>query len=263
MSQGKPCLVGALGLLEHEVRLVKSILRHANERNPSRYEWADDLHGAHVAIVNADNQAALGAWQELAGISEAPVLLLITSGVGQSGSCEYAFARPFSPLKLAALLDKIVHEKLAKILEGKIFEGELKAAPSVKSFVKGNGSAINRALVVDDSPTVRKQLGLELAFFNINVDAVESGEQCLDMLEKSSYNIIFLDVVLPGSDGYEVCKKIKKNERTKHTPVIMLTSKSSSLDRVRGAMAGCNSYLTKPVDYERFHKILEQYLTEA
>ena len=46
----------------------------------------------------------------------------------------------------------------------------------------------------------------------------------------------------------------------KRTPVIMLTSKSSSFDKVRGAMAGCNSYLTKPVGYIKFHKVLEEYL---
>ena len=82
------------------------------------------------------------------------------------------------------------------------------------------------------------------------------------MLEKDHYDIIFLDVVMPGVDGYEVCRRIRKNMLTKQTPVIMLTSKSSSFDRVRGAMAGCNSYLTKPVDYEKFHKVLEEYLTQ-
>ena len=116
-----------------------------------------------------------------------------------------------------------------------------------------------RALVVDDSPTVRKQLELELEASNIHVDSAETGETGLDLMGKNLYDIIFLDVMLPGADGYQVCKHIKKNPLRKQTPVVMLTSKSSPFDRVRGSLAGCDSYLTKPVDYEEFRQVLEKY----
>ena len=114
-------------------------------------------------------------------------------------------------------------------------------------------------MVVDDSPTVRKQLELELEASNIHVDSAETGESGLDLMGKNPYDIIFLDVMLPGADGYQVCKHIKKNPLRKQTPVVMLTSKSSPFDRVRGSLAGCDSYLTKPVDYEEFRQVLEKY----
>jgi twitching motility two-component system response regulator PilG len=161
---------------------------------------------------------------------------------------------------MVALLEKIYKEKLEKLLEKKIFHGDVTS--SHFKFSPGGKPLTRRALVVDDSPTVRKQLEQELGSMHIQVDMAETGEQCMEMVEEAAYNIIFLDVVLPGADGYEVCKKIRRNQETKNTPVIMLTSKSSSFDRVRGAVAGCSSYLTKPVDYEKFHKVLDQYLGE-
>ena len=83
------------------------------------------------------------------------------------------------------------------------------------------------------------------------------------MVDMKHYDIIFLDVVLPGMDGYQVCKNIKRNPVIKHTPVVMLTSKSSPFDKVRGSMAGCNAYLTKPVDYDKFHHVLDQFMLNA
>lgn len=92
------------------------------------------------------------------------------------------------------------------------------------------------------------------------MDTAETGEQGLEALENNRYDIIFLDVVLPGADGYQVCKTIRKNMETKHTPIVMLTSRSSPFDKVRGSLAGCSSYLTKPVDYDNFFSVLEGYL---
>jgi len=257
--QVKCCIVSAIGLREHEIRLVKSILGHSNERNPTCYEWADVPSQAHVVMVSSDNEDAMKTWQALAPNRVFPVLLLITPRV-QDCATEYCLPRPFSPSKLIIVLDKIIKERLASVLETKIFAGDSNLQQRETVVVHGGVSSARRALVVDDSPTVCKQLELELGAFNIQVEIAETGEQCLAVLDKHQYDIIFLDVVMPGADGYEVCKNIRKNSMTKRTPVIMLTSKSSSFDRVRGTLAGCNAYLTKPVDYEKFHKVLEDYL---
>jgi twitching motility two-component system response regulator PilG len=116
---------------------------------------------------------------------------------------------------------------------------------------------------VDDSSTVRKQIELELKLFGIEVDAVESGEQAFELLAQKSYDLIFLDVVLPGIDGYQICKNIKKDKARKKTPVIMLTSKSSPFDRIKGALAGCDTYLTKPVKQTAFQKVIKKHLKSS
>lgn len=120
-----------------------------------------------------------------------------------------------------------------------------------------------RALVVDDSPTVRIKIESELLPMGVASDCAETGEQALQMLAKNEYDIVFLDIVLPGADGYEVCRKIKHNRDTKRLPVVMLTSKSSPFDRIRGSLAGCSTYLTKPVDHASFHAVVEKYLAQA
>jgi twitching motility two-component system response regulator PilG len=118
-----------------------------------------------------------------------------------------------------------------------------------------------KALVVDDSPTIRKQIEIELEHLGIAADLAESGEQAIGFLNQSqSYDLIFLDVVLPGVDGYNLCKTIKRDRQRKRTPVIMLTGKGSPFDRVRGKLAGCNTYLTKPVGRERFQTVVKKYL---
>ncbi|MFS8513691.1 MAG: asparaginase domain-containing protein, partial [Planifilum fulgidum] len=65
-----------------------------------------------------------------------------------------------------------------------------------------------------------------------------------DTLEETAY---FLDLTLPHMDGYEVCKRIKRSRHSRQVKVVMLTSRASRIDRIRGAMAGCDAYLTKPV----------------
>jgi twitching motility two-component system response regulator PilG len=118
-----------------------------------------------------------------------------------------------------------------------------------------------KALVVDDSAPMRKQIELELGLLSLVADFAESGEQAYALLSNgTTYDLIFLDVLLPGIDGYKVCKTIKKDKLRKHTPVIMLTGKGSMFDHVRGKLAGCDTYLTKPVARERFQDVVKQYL---
>jgi twitching motility two-component system response regulator PilG len=79
------------------------------------------------------------------------------------------------------------------------------------------------------------------------------------MLSQHNIDLVFLDVMLPGADGYQICKTIKKNRLKNSVPVVMLTSKSSPFDRVKGSLAGCDSYLTKPVEFRKLVEVLEKF----
>lgn len=265
MTQDKIYLVGTLGLQKQEERFVKIMLgltSHAQtSRSQGRYAWSEDLKKAEVVIVNSDDDAAMQSWHALAAHKPSPVLLLVTA-TDQSPFSKYHLTRPFGPAKVLMLLDKIVKERSEGGGESETFSGKAKVVQREPLAMKGGAPIRHRALVVDDSPTVRKQLVLELGSFNIQVDTAETGEQGLEMLQKTRYDIIFLDVVMPGADGYQVCKTIRRNQDTKSTPIVMLTSKSSPFDKVRGSLAGCSSYLTKPVDYENFYQVLEEFLEQ-
>ena len=116
-------------------------------------------------------------------------------------------------------------------------------------------------LVVDDNQTVREFMRNKLAAFNFNVDYAENGEQAIGLTGQRHYTCIFLDVIMPGIDGYQVCKLIKANRSAKRSTVVMLTSKGSPFDKIRGAMSGCDAYLTKPVDEEKLVETIAKFLT--
>jgi two-component system, cell cycle response regulator len=117
-------------------------------------------------------------------------------------------------------------------------------------------------LVCDDNLTVREFMKSKLAPFNFNVDYAESGEQAIGLTGKRFYTCVFLDVVMPGIDGYQVCKLIKSKKTVQRTAVAMLTSKSSPFDKIRGTMAGCDAYLTKPVDEEKLLGVIAKFLPQ-
>ena len=129
--------------------------------------------------------------------------------------------------------------------------------PSTGQPVKPQADSV---LVVDDNSTVREFMKNKLAAFNFNVDYAESGEQAIGLTGQKYYAIIFLDVIMPGIDGYQVCKLIKSKRASPKTTVIMLTSKDSPFDKIRGSMSGCDAYLTKPVDEEKLLETIVKFL---
>lgn len=115
------------------------------------------------------------------------------------------------------------------------------------------------ALVIDDSFAIRKQLELELRALNITAVMAEDGQQALDIIaEQNDFNMIFLDIIMPEVDGYEVCKQIRKIPEMKKTPIIMLSGKDSPLDEVKGILAGASTYLTKPVKSDRLQETVQR-----
>ena len=116
-----------------------------------------------------------------------------------------------------------------------------------------------RVLAVDDSPLMRTFLQNKLAPYGISPEFAASGEEALFKISKQHFDLIFLDVMLPGMDGYDVCKMIKKNKDNNLMKVVMLTSKDKTFDKIRGTMAGCDGYLTKPVDEIKLRAIIERH----
>jgi CheY-like chemotaxis protein len=116
-----------------------------------------------------------------------------------------------------------------------------------------------RVLAVDDSPLMRTFLQNKLQPYGISPEFASSGEEALFKISKQHFDLIFLDVMLPGMDGYDVCKMIKKNKDNSLMRVIMLTSKDKTFDKIRGKMAGCDDYLTKPVDELKLRAIVERH----
>jgi two-component system cell cycle response regulator len=105
-----------------------------------------------------------------------------------------------------------------------------------------------RVLVVDDILSNVKLLEAKLTAEYFEVMTAFNGLECLSKMEQAIPDIVLLDVMMPGMDGFEVCRRIKSNPRTAHVPVVMVTALDQPSDRVAGLDAGADDFLTKPVD---------------
>jgi DNA-binding response OmpR family regulator len=102
-------------------------------------------------------------------------------------------------------------------------------------------------LIVDDTPSMRDALGALLLPEGYHLAFAASGQEALDRLQELSPDVILLDVMMPGMDGFQVCERLKADERWRHIPTILVTSLDSQEDLVRGLDAGADEFLTKPV----------------
>lgn len=208
---------------------------------------AEQSSHAEVCIVDADSTTALSLWNSLRQQRRGVMGILISKSPSVDDG-QIWIQRPLNSMKLLTALGK------ADLRRNPNGNPNRNKAPVVTGGLHGT-----RVLVIDDSATVRKQLEMSLADQGVQVFVADSGEAGLHMLSQNNIDLVFLDVMLPGADGYQICKTIKKNRQKNTVPVVMLTSKSSPFDRVKGSLAGCDSYLTKPVEFRRLIEVLDKF----
>ncbi|MEA2975027.1 MAG: two-component system, cell cycle response regulator, partial [Alphaproteobacteria bacterium] len=104
-----------------------------------------------------------------------------------------------------------------------------------------------RVLVVDDVAANVKLLEARLSAEYFDVLTATNGRDALAICGRGECDIVLLDVMMPGMDGFEVCRRLKANPATHHIPVVMVTALDQPSDRVRGLEAGADDFLTKPV----------------
>ncbi|MBR9999359.1 MAG: response regulator, partial [Cyclobacteriaceae bacterium] len=114
----------------------------------------------------------------------------------------------------------------------------------IKSDVNGKGEL--KILIVDDEPVNRQVLINHLREENYQLILASGGQEALELIGKESFDLILLDVMMPGTSGYEVCLKIRKEHTLNELPVIFITAKDQIKDLVEGLSYGGNDYITKP-----------------
>ncbi|MCK4493848.1 MAG: response regulator [Methylococcales bacterium] len=130
------------------------------------------------------------------------------------------------------------------------------------NYTRKERLTVYSVLLIDDCEIMHAILKTELEKSGIllEIDDAFTGNAALEKIRQKSYDFVFLDVVMPGIDGFETCEKIRKIDGMSKLPIIMLSSKDSPLDEVEGILAGCTTYLTKPVDSRDFQRILVRIL---
>jgi DNA-binding response OmpR family regulator len=118
-------------------------------------------------------------------------------------------------------------------------------------------------LVVDDEPMARTLLRLMLVRAGFEVSEAENGFDALEKVEGNLPDLILLDVMMPGMDGFTVCQKVRAREETAELPIIMLSAKTDSDSINRGLLVGATKYLTKPISPEELTKHVRSALNNS
>lgn len=268
--------VDVIGFSQTELMALASVFELSSRRVPKFARHNAVGTPPDILLVDANDMEAVRLLHERNASGLIPTILI---GDSNRGTHWPVLPRPIRWMKLFQAFDAAIAPPLAEA-QAKPVEAaavtnaqaniQVSTAPpeipvaKVVGEMSGAWPAKNpRAdwvLVVDDNHTVREFMKSKLASFSFNVDYAESGEQAIGFTGQKHYACIFLDVIMPGIDGYQVCKLIKSNRSAQKTAVVMLTSKDSPFDKIRGSMSGCDAYLTKPVDEEKLLETIARFL---
>jgi len=299
MSPAKPqYTVDVHGFSQTERIILKSIFSLSARRAPKFVEFMPTMDLApDVFLVDAEDASAIADFRQKNAMNTRPVILIGDTDHGISCT---TLSRPLQWTKLFKAFDLAVgintpsqtpkpepavriaapYEKtqpmiamsaqrssVPSIASPQISNTAAPKAVSVNHRLTGNLAPVcppdrpfNWVLVCDDNMTVREFMRVKLAPFGFNVDFAETGEQAVGLTGTKHYTCVFLDVVMPGINGYQVCKLIKSKKGAAKTAVVMLSSKDSTFDKIRGTMSGCDTYLTKPVNENRLFEVISKYL---
>jgi two-component system cell cycle response regulator len=270
--------VDVIGFNATERLLLNSIFGLAARRDPGfRQREAGTASPADLYLVDGSDENAAAEFRAIRARFPAPAVFVGTANA--PGGAE-AIERPIQWARLLQCMDDAIVNPVAHAAADEGFEKTMvlrrTGAPAAGAGVRTPPPAAaarplpkpraitDTVLVVDDNATVRRFMESKLAPFGFSVDFAETGEQAVGLTGNREYTCVFLDVVLPGIDGYQVCKLIKGNKQAvKRTAVVMLTSRSSPFDKLRGSLAGCDEYLTKPVDENHLLEVIAKFLPSA
>jgi two-component system, cell cycle response regulator len=271
--------VEVIGFSQTELMALASVFELSSRRVPKFAKHSAVGVPADILLVDANDMDAVRVLMERNASGLIPTIMV---GDSNRGTHWPLLPRPIRWMKLfqafdAAIAPPSVEAQVKPVESPAVLNAQpsnqastqtsssAPAIPSARTFsaMPSASHAQNLrdwVLVVDDNQTVREFMKSKLAAFSFNVDYAESGEQAIGFTGQKHYACIFLDVIMPGIDGYQVCKLIKANRSAQKTAVVMLTSKDSPFDKIRGSMSGCDAYLTKPVDEEKLLETISKLL---
>lgn len=234
------CHVFHLGLPHREVLVLESLFRlHADLQQRYAFAPTSDFEPANILFVNGDDAAAVAEWHAFRTRHPESVAVMVCTNPQATGDA-VTLTKPLSFRHL---------EEVRYALRA--------VTPTEAIHPEEEGGL--RVLVVDDSATAREVLQAYLAAASngtntpVHVDFATSGEDALAKADDKRYDLVFLDVVMPGLDGYEVCRQLKKRQKAR---VAMLSGRREAVDYELGRAAGCDHYLTKPAPVDMVSTVI-------
>ncbi len=273
MIINKKFIVSAFGLSQRDLGMLGRGLRLSSGRSRSYEMKEDSITDADIVVVDSNSLEKLPKLRENQGL----VIVLDKKAIHMEGIQQpYTVNRPLLAPRVLDVLDRITTEKLGFVPElvvGAIAEDDVNFLHGEEQAIKSRISRTpllsdkpnalreivdarkKKVLVVDDSLIIREQMKLILEELGSSVTTCSSGEEALQKVGQDDFDVIFLDVIMPGLSGFDTCKKLKMKEN-RNTKVIMLTSKGSPVSRVRGRLSGANTYITKPATVDKLARYI-------
>lgn len=245
--QSKHYSIVFFGFNDLENKLIDSAVKLSQRiQNPSLTRVStDDISRADIVMIDSRYLDEVPAVLHDKVVLRDKVVIRV-----DAPSSEFAhdhLQRPLHWFKLPSLITKALDRKA----------NPEKALQSFEQPTRQAGQ--RKILVVDDSETTRNHLASLIQKKGYLTYTAASVSEAIAFFDNLKFHCVFMDVIMPDVDGYEGCKLIKKmNTRDHATPVVMLTSKSSPFDKVRGKMAGCDAYLTKPTTLSKLYATLDK-----
>lgn len=219
---------------------LMALLKLCKERHTgAMYMYTDQGHGAIFSISSGNiidvffrNMRGAAAVQELKGIDRAKFFFK-----GDSQGASAAQAAPAGAMSNEEIFNNL----------------------GVDYNIMPDGG-LKKILIVEDSGLARKVLVQALTSQGYYIMEAKDGEEAIQQLANEKPDMVLLDLILPKKDGYEVLSSMKSNVLQKNIPVIVLTSRDTLFDKLKGKMSGTDEYMTKPVDPVALKIKLNKYL---
>lgn len=240
--------------IEQILKLTKSSILSYVPQNES------NTNDINIILANAESSDAVKHAEML--LEKSASALLVFVGVNPEQAAERCcIEKPIISIRFLGRLNSLVASHNVPSCNDSLNSGT-----GLEFVVTSSAVAANRdryVLVVDDSAIMHKACENELLQISssIKIAFASSGEEAIEQIKEADlFDLVLLDVMMPGIDGYQTCEIIRKDPRYKNTPIVMLSARTNKLDEMKGIMAGCTAYLAKPIVHDSFQTLLQRML---
>lgn len=236
-----------------EQRIIETTVRLSVNRSPSLTLLSEDEVGqSDVVIIDALDVDAMQWANQNHRVLRELVVIWVDLSTPVPSKKHAVLNRPVLWVNLPITATRILEEQSFEEIQHEEQNSSIESIEPAKPLAS--------VLVVDDSQAIRDYLSETLKKRGYAVTTAESGEVAIEEAKAKYFNCVLMDVLMPGIDGYKACREIRRIKSGSGTmSVVMLTSKTSPFDKIRGKMAGCNAYLTKPVKMDNLLQTVEKY----
>jgi CheY-like chemotaxis protein len=264
----KPKLhIEIVGFTERERTLFSAFFKATN----TFQAWLpDEQRNPDCILLDIENEAGRMCCERELRYPSGPPVITVGGNIARKFPVVAQLPRPLRWTELMQTLDlalqpycDMLYEKAEETSPNLGFSTESFDA-SAKAFkTRKKYKTVPAVLVVNPNPIGWRFITAKLTDAGYQVDHVSTGAKAISLMMEHRYNCIIAETELPDTDGFALCKLAKQSNDRRRIAAIILTMNPKPLDRIRGALAGCNAFISKPIDPEKLTTIVRKFLPDC